>query len=460
MRINQNISAMNTHSRLTATNNAKSGSLAKLSSGLRINKAGDDAAGLAISEKMRGQVGGLKQAMRNAQDGNSLIQTAEGALTETHSILNRMRDLAVQAANDSNTNDDRMEIQKEIEQLTKEVTRVSTDTEFNTMKLLNGNFEGKGLIFHVGANSQQNVNLGIKDMGGVALGIQSNIKLSKAQATEILEDEPTLTFSEAGTSYANRKIVSADADIKFASIGIEAESEVGEKVDMMEMNKTINLKLDELRANIGKGKLENDGTGTPGATPEENETANAEHQKVYEDALVARDTFLERISETNKGGYYTTTPADDTTTPVTPEKVTGLDKKAIIEVDSKISSKDLARSMALEDDADTVNVNGGSSLDLTTQAGADAAISVIDGAVKMVSGERAKLGSAQNRLDHTINNLTATRENLAAAEGRIRDVDMAEEMMEFTRTNILSQAATAMLAQANQMPQSVLQLLG
>ena len=270
MRINQNISAMNTYSKLTAANNAKSKSLEKLSSGLRINRAGDDAAGLSISEKMRGQVGGLNQAVRNAQDGISLIQTAEGALTETHSILNRMRELAVQAANDTNTDADRGEIQKEVAELITEIDRISTDTEFNTQALLDGNFADK--VIHIGANAGQILEITIGDM-------------------------------------------SAD---------------------------------------------------------------------------------------------------------------TGL---------------------------------GVSALDLSTQAGADGAIDTIDAAVALVSTERSMLGANQNRLEHTINNLTATSENLSAAESRIRDVDMAQEMMEFTKNNILSQAATSMLAQANQMPQSVLQLL-
>src|SRR5690554_4954401 len=157
MRINNNISAMNTYSRLTSAQGAQAKSLEKLSSGLRINRAGDDAAGLAISEKMRGQIKGLNQAVRNAQDGISLIQTAEGALNETHSILNRMRELAVQSANDTNTDEDRVEIQKEMNQLSTEITRISSDTEFNTQNLLNGEFSNKK--FHIGANEGQSMSL-------------------------------------------------------------------------------------------------------------------------------------------------------------------------------------------------------------------------------------------------------------------------------------------------------------
>jgi flagellin len=182
MRINQNISAMNTYSRLTAANNAKTNSLAKLSSGLRINKAGDDAAGLAISEKMRGQVGGLKQAIRNAQDGISLIQTAEGALNETHSILNRMRELAVQAANGTNTDADREEIQKEINQLVEEISRIADTTQFNNQNLLDGEFATR---FHIGANNGQGMDLKIGGMDAVALGLVENATGEDATAAVI-----------------------------------------------------------------------------------------------------------------------------------------------------------------------------------------------------------------------------------------------------------------------------------
>ncbi|MGB4589266.1 MAG: flagellin Hag [Clostridiaceae bacterium] len=279
MRINHNIAAMNTYSKLTSAQGAQAKSLEKLSSGLRINRAGDDAAGLAISEKMRGQVSGLNQAVSNAQDGINLIQTAEGGLNETHSILNRMRDLTVQSANDTNTVSDRGVIQKEFDQLAKEITRISTTTEFNGKKLLDGTETFK---LQIGANSGQSITLDVDAMDATTLAI---------------------------------------------------------------------------------------GTGT--------------------------------------------------------------------------------------DEATTVG------LDISTvTADFDGALDAIDAAIGTVSTERSKLGATQNRLDHTINNLTTTSENLSAAESRIRDVDMAKEMMNFTKNNILNQASTAMLAQANQMPQGVLQLLG
>ncbi|MGD9154290.1 MAG: flagellin [Bacillota bacterium] len=272
MRIVNNISAMNTHRVLQGTDNAMGKNLEKLSSGLRINRAADDAAGLAISEKMRNQISGTKQAMRNAQDGISMIQTAEGALNETHAILNRMRDLAVQAKNGTLQDDDRDKLNKEFTALQAELNRISDTTEFNTKKLLDGS-KADGVIFHVGANTGQPHEIAIH-------------------------------------------LNSASAD----ALGV-----------------------------------------------------------------------------------------------------------------------------------------GGSSVG--TAVTAKASIDAIDTAISRVSDSRGHLGAVQNRLEHTINNLGVISENLASSESRIRDVDMAEEMTQFSKNQILTQSATAMLAQANAKPQSVLKLL-
>ncbi|MGB9661635.1 MAG: flagellin Hag [Moorellaceae bacterium] len=280
MRINHNISALNTYRQLTINNTAMTKSLEKLSSGLRINRAGDDAAGLAISEKMRGQIRGLDQAIRNAQDGISLIQTAEGGLNETHSILQRMRELVVQAGNlGTNQTEDLQAIQDEITQLADEITKISERTQFNGKTLLDGSYaSGTGdLIFQIGANDTQQLKLNIDAMDATTLGV----------------------------------------------------------------------------------------------------------------------------------------------------------------------------------DATTIDVTK-----FTDGTAVDTALKAIDTAINTVSAQRSALGATQNRLEHTINNLSVASENLTAAESRIRDVDMAKEMMEFTKQSILSQAATAMLAQANQVPQMVLQLLG
>ncbi len=362
MRINNNISAMNTYSRLTSAQNSQSKSLEKLSSGLRINRAGDDAAGLAISEKMRGQIGGLNQAIRNAQDGISLIQTAEGALNETHSILNRMRELAVQSSNDTNTNSDRMEIQKEMDQLSTEISRISSSTEFNTQKLLDGSFDAK---FHIGSNAGQSMELAVNGMAASDLSVEGVSKsVTSGEWTVSTRDGDMVSFAIANTG-AN----GSDTTITNTAGAV-----------------TITVAAD----------------GTKG------------------DALKALESLGYQVEFTGD--------KDDT--------------------------------VAAVGTATFADVSGDFGINVSTQTAADSAITTIDNAISKVSAERSKLGAVQNRLDHTINNLTATSENLSAAESRIRDVDMAREMMEFTKNNILSQASTAMLAQANQMPQGVLQLLG
>ena len=315
MRINHNIAALNTLNRLSANNGASQKNMEKLSSGLKINRAGDDAAGLAISEKMRGQIRGLEMASKNAQDGISLIQTAEGALTETHSILQRVRELVIQAGN-TGTQDkdtDLQSIQDEIQALQEEVDGISNRTEFNGKKLLDGTFKagedaaapdpddpdatptpatGNALVFQIGANATQQISVNIEKMSTDALGVKTDGEIVENQAVK-------------------------DIDVrKFADNDAKAED-----------------------------------------------------------------------------------------------------------------------------------------------VGFDTQLKIVDAAINQVSAQRAKLGAVQNRLEHTINNLGASAENLTAAESRIRDVDMAKEMSEFTKNNILSQASQAMLAQANQQPQNVLQLL-
>ncbi|MBY0123464.1 flagellin [Bacillus sp. S/N-304-OC-R1] len=373
MIINHNLPAMNAYRQLGSNQVGATKSMEKLSSGLRINRAGDDAAGLAISEKMRGQVRGLNQAQRNSQDAISLIQTAEGALNETHSILQRMRELATQASNDTNTDQDRNELQKELNQLTSEINRIGNNTEFNQKKLLNGsqslkagsyvseagNTSGSnGLKMQVGANSMQNFTVDIFDMRAEALGV-------------------------AGTADSNA--------------GIGSGSHVGAK-NAWVVGGTAGTE-DYYKAD---GGLQ---TGGDKVLTENGTTIGAE--------LVAKSTEA---------------------------KFANGDANAL--TDKGNSAGDVVHA-----------------LDITSHKTATAAISVIDAAINQVSAERSKMGAFQNRLEHTISNLGNSSENLQAAESRVRDVDMANEMMAFTKNNILSQASQAMLAQANQRPQSVLQLL-
>lgn len=379
MRINHNISALNTYNKMTVNQNAATKNMEKLSSGQRINRAGDDAAGLAISEKMRGQIRGLEQAATNAQDGISLIQTAEGALNETHAILQRMRELSVQAANDTNTAEDRSQLQNEVDQLSQEVTRISKDTTFNNSNLLDGSFDGK---FHIGANSGQNLSVSIGSMDATELGIVG-IDGTEAKASGIKVVNNTLTE---------------------VSLTIETNGN-NDTQTKAEVDKDGNFKI-----TIGK-----DNNGTP-------------LNVTTEDAVKLLNETLKNAAPDAHGLKF--------------------------EVETAGNISDTGKQIAA---AGTINEEKG--INISTQEDASHSISVIDEAINSVSAERAKMGAVQNRLEHTINNLSTSAENLTAAESRIRDVDMAKEMMEMTKNNILQQAAQSMLAQANQTPQNVLQLL-
>lgn len=391
MRINTNTAAMNTYSQLTSANASKSSSLAKLSSGLRINKAGDDAAGLAISEKMKNQISGMTQASRNAQDGISLIQTAEGALSETHSILNRMRDLTVQAANDTNTDDDRQAIQSEIESLTEEIDRIANDTQFNTKGLLNDS---------------------------------TSVTVKEAVAGQVLE------LTDLGSTAGIAAIIDGEDGLT-ASTAVDGSEVQADKTTVLNHYNSLSSKADK------DAFISTYNAAAKGSTPPQPMLSNVD---TGSDAVTKNGASFTFQIGANNGENIGIVIGDMT--------AEGL---GIEDID--VSTK-----------ADAVNgvVTGDNPLttDVETKAtNFDVAISTLDAAIKNVSEERANLGATQNRLDHTVSNLATTKENLSEANSRITDVDMAEEMMSFTKSNILSQASTAMLAQANQMPQGVLQLL-
>ncbi|WP_342473031.1 flagellin [Metasolibacillus sp. FSL H7-0170] len=388
MRIQHNISALNTHRNLAFNNTQASKNLEKLSSGYKINRAGDDAAGLAISEKMRGQIRGLDMATKNANDSISLIQTAEGALNESHAILQRMRELAVQASNDTNVTEDRIALQKEVQQLKEELTRISTDTEFNTQKLLNGSFEDK--VFHIGANGDQNIKLSIGDTSAFELKLAEEVKVS-------------------GSSLVN---ASGSGIATF----ISGDTATG-------------LAKGEYTKNASGNWVGVSGTATSGVTVSGAAAIAYLNGQGSNEVEVASGTTLGDglagyITSGGQNLFYTAT------------------------------------ALASGSTVHAAGTSGAAVVDLTSQKGANDAIATIDAALKSISDTRSNLGAVQNRLEHTINNLGATSENLTAAESRIRDTDMAAEMMAFTKNNILMQAAQSMLAQANQQPQGVLQLLG
>ncbi len=531
MIINHNITALNTHSKLSSASAAQSKSMEKLASGLRINRAGDDAAGLAISEKMRAQVRGLDQASRNSQDGISLIQTAEGALNETHDILQRVRELADQSANGTNTADDRKALQDEVKQLKEEIDRIGNTTEFNTQKLLNGNLKSSGAA--VGQNSTVGATVAKLSAGNI-----SGTVTNAADANFIKE-----TINIDGTNIdVNWQNLTADEKNVLKAAATDASSKqkaaelignkINEAIDASGKNVAhVNAYSDGTKLVVESGskgvdsKVSATGTGvlkvmTAGAAGAEvagttkysgttvasgdkfNVEINGVTMEVVASADYLNDDPMATIASTMQtdintaiGNANTAAGATNSSDPgyIANVKV-NVTKEGKFEVLSesgpinfsdkagKTSVLDLGLSAAQTDASSnggmtfqigankgqtiTFGVNdmrsaalGISGVDVSSQSGAASALTSIDSAIKNVSSERSKLGAVQNRLEHTINNLKTSSENITAAESRVRDVDMAKEMMNQTKNSILAQAAQAMLAQANQQPQGVLQLL-
>lgn len=485
--------ALNTHRQLSINNTNTAKSLEKLSSGYRINRAGDDAAGLAISEKMRAQIRGLNMASKNAQDGISLIQTAEGALTETHAILQRMRELATQSANDTNIEVDRGEIQKEVDQLASEITRIANNTEFNTQKLLNGGIAG--MKFHIGANSGQNISFGINAMDAYTLGIaRDSVEASLADGAAHISDVKLGDTLGAGIVDGASIIVSAT---EIAAVPPAKGSVTVKDVTVTTTNNTdayngytvtikdgttegIAINHNDKTIVITQDISGTSGTATDASSLTITETGTAPEGAgglTFSGKANAADSTGQAIAggtAGNEAGIKVTLTAGSETQDI----IVAADAKSV-NVTSGIFQGISFSSDELKSAVGTISINkvkasaadlsdpnnikeavAPKGIDVSTQAAADKAITVINRAIETVSAERSKLGAYQNRLEHTIKNLDTSAENLQAAESRIRDVDMAKEMMEFTRQNILMQAATAMLAQANMAPQTVLQLLG
>ena len=399
VRINTNVEAINAQRNLYATSLNFAKSVEKLSSGLRINRAGDDAAGLTISEKLRGQVRGLNQAVRNAQDGISLIQTAEGALNETHGILQRMRELAVQAANDTLTQADREAIASELVALRDEIDRIANQTQFNTKTLLQGS-----LNTTVDTSTSEILQ---GEILGTAKVVISNLDVSNAAAntTYTLSSSAagTLTLTNASTGVAQTVNVSAMTS-QSASTQVLNFSQLGVKITLSGYDATNGTAANIITDLTATGNNDIITSATGGAAVL-HIGANA-NQTMNVSIADARSTAI------GSAGSYSSLSA-------------------------------------------AVNAFNTSPI----QSVAEALIDNIDQAISDISNNRASLGAYQNRLEHTIANLQVASENLSASESRIRDVDLAAETVNFTKTQILMQAGTAILAQANQAPQAVLQLL-
>lgn len=514
MIINHNMNALNAHRNMNVNNTAAGKSMEKLSSGLRINRAGDDAAGLAISEKMRGQIRGLTQASRNASDGISMIQTAEGALNETQNILQRMRELSVQSSNDTNTAADRQSIQKEIEQLTEEIDRIGNNTEFNTQSLLKG--DGSTKLEAAGINVPAVTAGTDKTTEEVKVEITAKTTaLANTQKVDLSINGETInvnvTGKVGGTADDNAQLISEKIQE-----GIDKSDILkGQyKVSVNGANVTVEaIKGGEFEGSKGNITAKNvNGLDAPIVTDGKTNAATAasveldlqtlgtaigaDIESAVGKGITIGKTQIEFYDAT-KGAYSgnaigvdisTVTDGDSLAKAIfnqtqgkiegaTIETVTNglvvksLDKGAnsTVNVQDGAKNEDFTATFQVGANSNqTISISigdmraealGVKNVDLKTAEGSQKATATIQAAIEKVSTERAGLGAVQNRLEYTISNLDNTTENLTSAESTLRDVDMAKEMMTFSKNNILNQAAQAMLAQANQQPQNVLSLL-
>lgn len=537
MVVQHNLNAINANNKMVMNVSGTKKATEKLSSGYAINRAGDNAAGLAISEKMRSQIRGLSQATKNANDGISLIQTAEGGLNETHSILQRMRELAVQSANGTYQDDtDREAIQLEVDALKSEIDRISTSTEYNGMKLLDGslgtsegatefgamygsketllgttitttsNVKGAQVNFTVGASGEGGENA-VWDKAGLKVNV--NLVANKSYTDEEIQ------------SLIDNATVPKDAGMSAPYAKIDFESEHG-VITAAAATSTATASGTRSTITADLSTIVADGTnGGVGSSDKMVLTANTYGATAFNKSVIsALKINADAAAGEEKAEITTAAVAGTSGAEVTLHLATGVDYSeedianilkeagfdyevdltdakapdgaqdgnlkinvAKTEVEATVvdgtgvGKKDIPTTgkgltfqigaNGVEDQRVTLAVNdmsssaiGVASADVSTQAAANKAIEMVDSAVKTVSMQRAGLGALQNRLEYTVNNLTTTNENLTAAESQIRDTDMASEMINYTKFNILQQASQAMLAQANQQPQSVLQLLG
>ena len=524
MIVQHNMSAMNANRMLGVTSSSLSKSTEKLSSGYRINRAADDAAGLSISEKMRSQIRGLNKASANAQDGISLIQTAEGALNESHSILQRMRELSVQASNGTETDDDREAVQKEISQLQEELTRISSTTEFNTMKLLDGSqggsssTTGSGPKFGV-VDATLDGALVTSNVGGIKVATAASddtkvltLNLSKNKVYTQNEIDDLISNAKQEDSKAEgapaevkvtlkNGIFNADADTTAGTAtaaGVKASSDAAEvaadtfvgankikftsnKYGAEFNNTTFDFAFDK---EAGKEEVE---TTTAITT----DAANGITEGAYKIHLAAgKEYTAEDLEDILKSAGFDFDVTLSGATPDEPHTLFATSGATTVGTITMANGAGLGSTKALwgQDGYDGVSSNAGITLqiganegqtmsftiddmsarslgvdankiDIATQDGAKKATTTIDAAIKKVSAQRSKLGAVQNRLEHTIANLDTAAENTQTSESRIRDTDMASEMVVYSKNNILLQAGQSMLAQANQSNQGVLSLL-
>ena len=451
MVVQHNLTAMNSNRMLGITTGTQAKSTEKLSSGYKINRAADDAAGLSISEKMRKQIRGLTQASLNAEDGISAVQTAEGALTEVHDMLQRMNELAVKAANETNSADDRQYIQDEIDQLVTEIDRVAETTKFNETYLLKGDDTTNGYSRTFAAND-------------TVIGTVDGFTVSTAAASQTIADGDEVTLGDITLVSTDTDVVD-NADAAAINALTTAQKDNLEKLQSITVKDTqanvdVLLKdgtkqtyaATDFVAKFGLTLAGNDGTASFSKTLSAPGTAGTPNT----DATAAADTNLDKYAYGETLTAFASVDGNGTVTlNMGAEKALVLDLQ--VGADTTASNKITLTINSMS--AESLGIDG-LEVDGTDSSKADKAVNTISDAIQMVSRQRSALGAVQNRLEHTIANLDNVVENTTAAESQIRDTDMATEMVKYSNNNILAQAGQAMLAQANQANQGVLSLLG
>jgi len=470
--INTNIVSLNAQRNLGKTQGMLEKSLGRLSSGLRINSAKDDAAGLAISDRMTSQIRGLNQAVRNANDGISLAQTAEGALQESTNILQRMRELAVQSANDTNTSSDRTSLQAEVSQLQAEIERIANTTSFNGQRLLDGTFSNAS--FQVGSEAGESIAFGISSAKGSAIGAiaeGTGTEVAAATAADI-----TLTIGGGATTN-----ISSSADYATTTTGQEAESAYAKVAAINDagiagLSATASTTGTQAVGAVGGSATDTytlaiNGTSIFNGVDASGGITNAQ---IRDQINLSSSTT--GVTASLDGGDMTLTATDGRSILVAESgtgftggtdglSVTGGDFDGnlrgtiSLSAASTIAIGGTQANIGFTAAGVSLDSNGVDDINIATLAGANTAMKRLDAAMATIDSIRGDLGSVQNRFEHTIANLESVSENVSAARSRIMDADFAAETAEMTKAQVLQQAGVAMLAQANMLPQAVLSLL-
>ncbi len=478
--INTNVASLNAQRNLGATQSNLNKSMQRLSSGLRINSAKDDAAGLAISDRMTSQIRGLNQAVRNANDGISLAQTAEGAMQESTNILQRMRELSVQSANDSNTSSDRSSLQKEVNQLQQELNRIATSTEFNGKKLLDGSFTAQK--FQVGANAGQEISLTVGNTRSNNIGnneVEASGTLNHALAANptLAAEDLTITGS-LGSAVVdvgvgdNGKAIASAINASTSSTGVTASATTTAKLDNFTAE---NVTFDLFGQNTTAAAID----VTISNTSDLSDVVDAVNAVSASTGITADLDSAGAVILTSQEGYdIDIQNAAATSLDLTGVASDGTETNSGTAVDLSLGDGVVGANLTFDSansftvtSANAGGIFGGTtanastlsnvaSIDIGTRTGATDALDVIDGAIAYIDDQRADLGAVMNRFESTIANLQNISENVSAARSRILDADIAQETSNMTKQNILQQAGVSILAQANQAPQLALSLLG